>query len=228
MKRVVVYVLAFLMVAAMAAPSVAGEGRGRRGEGMGRRGEWLRERRAGGDADNPFAEGGERPEAAGRRRPGSPKHPILKALFHRFLMTKPEAKAEMKRFQAAMKEHHAAGRKIHEAIRADIKNGKTPEEAFEAHEAELVAHAKQGILLGVRHHEAMARIAEQYADEAAKRFVSKLKERILHGPRRRPDRPEGGEGEREGEGRGRRRRPMPLRRGRRGGERDVPEMAPEE
>jgi hypothetical protein len=195
MRTLAIWALVVAVLAVVAAPVFAEEGGGRRGE-------WLRQRRAGGEGENPFRRGKAEEGDQQARRPG--KHPMMKAAWRRFLMSKPEAKAEMARFQEAMKEHHLKGRKIREAIRSDIQNGKTPLEAFEAHEAELLALAKEGVMLHVKHTENLAAISEKYADEFARTLVAKMKERIQKHRRR-------GEGEGaakpEGEGEGDRRPP---------------------
>ena len=108
-----------------------------------------------------------------RPRPG-PQHRMM---MQQRLRNTEEGKAEIARFKTAMKAHHEAGKKIHEAIRKEIKDGGEPKAVFAAHAAELKAQMKKGILLNIEHREKMLAVAKKNVDKFVEEAAKKMQER---------------------------------------------------
>ena len=182
-----------------------------------------------------FAEEGERPEGGGRRRggpemgergkrrpgmgQGGQRERMSRHMQHRMMVmhklrNTEEGKAEMERLKNAMKELGEERKKLHEAIRDEIKGGKDPKEAFKAHADDLKALMKKGALLRIEHQEKMLAIAKTYVVKFVDGMEDKMKERAgnrMQQMRRR----RGGE---DGDGGDGDRPPRPRLRGRRGGQ----------
>ena len=182
-----------------------------------------------------FAEEGERPEGGRRRgrpqmgkrgkrrpgmgRPGGQRDRMRRHMRNRMMImhklrNTEEGKAEMERLKNAMTELGGERKKLHEAIRDEIKGGKDPKEAFKAHADDLKALMKKCALLRIEHREKMLAIAKTHIDKFVDGMHAKMKEharnRMQQMRRRR--------GGQDGDGDDGDRRPRPRLRGRRGGQ----------
>jgi len=182
-----------------------------------------------------FAEEGERPEGGRRRqrrpgmgergkhrpdmgRPGGQHERFQRHLRNRMMIMQKlrnteEGKAEMERLKNTMKELAEERKKLHEAIRDEIKGGKTPKEAFQAHADDLKALMKKGALLRIEHQEKILSIARKYVDKFVDGMHDKMKERA----RNRMQQMRRRRGGKDGEGGDGDRPPHPRFRARRGG-----------
>ncbi|MFO7899744.1 MAG: hypothetical protein R6V58_11880 [Planctomycetota bacterium] len=117
------------------------------------------------------AEGGRRrPPAARFRAAGGPRMALLGD----------DARAEIKRHVAALKEIRESIQALREKVRQAIKDGGKPADVLETFKPEAVKLARSLLSESATHHTNMARIADAAGDEGAEKLA-----RLLLLPRRR-------------------------------------------
>ncbi|MFW6108162.1 MAG: hypothetical protein ACOC70_03060 [bacterium] len=121
--------------------------------------------------DNAVAAGRAGPRAMRLRAAGGPRMALLGG----------DARAEIKRHVAALKEIRESIRALHEKVRQAIKGGGKPAEVLEKYKPEAVNLARSLLSESATHHTNMAKIADAAGDEGAEKLA-----RLLLMPRRRP------------------------------------------